>query len=192
MQVSPLQLMIPCKSSAPAKMIIFVSTLVDMLVWPEPSARMIDASSFLEQQNSPACFVSASALESQRSCCQERQRAVGAVDIFWPTWETYPSHSSACKSSRQEQVWLSRTHILTLPWPFPTGLLSLGWLCSALPLLRSHDIALSSIMTKPADWPMNNCHIFELYCWVYDWVRLCPYDSIKTEVTAMYFDLLGC
>lgn len=88
MQVSHLQLMVSNKSTAPAwMMIIFVSCLVDMLVWPEPSARMIDMSSLLGQQNSPICFVSGSALESQLSCCQESERAMGEVDVIWPSRE---------------------------------------------------------------------------------------------------------
>lgn len=66
LQVSHLQLTSQNKSAAPAQMlIIFVSILVDTPAWPEPSARMIDVSGFLGRKNSPACFVSASALESQ-------------------------------------------------------------------------------------------------------------------------------
>lgn len=57
MQVSHLQLTIQNKSAAPVWMIsVFVSSLVDMLVWPEPSARMFDVSTFLGQWNSSACF----------------------------------------------------------------------------------------------------------------------------------------
>lgn len=44
--------------------------------------RMIDMSSLLGQQNTPICFVSGSALESQLSCCQESQRAMGEVDVI--------------------------------------------------------------------------------------------------------------
>jgi len=114
---------------------------------------MIDVSHFLWQENSPACFVSASVLESQFTCCQERQRAVGAVGaaFFDQQGETYPIHCFAGRISRQEQIWLSRTHILTLLPLFPTELLYLEWLCFALPILRSCDKALRSIMTKPAD-----------------------------------------
>lgn len=63
MQVS--QLEIQYKSAAPARMgIIFLSSLVDTIVWLEPSVRMTDMSKFLGQKNRFACFFSARALNS--------------------------------------------------------------------------------------------------------------------------------
>lgn len=171
--------------------------LVAILAWSEPSARMIDVGSFLGHQKSPACFVSARALESQLSCCQERQRACRSSRYcFTNKGKRIPIIVLCAGPAGRNRFdfpgftfWPRNSVFLLLLFPLSSYL---GWQCSALLLLRSGDIALSSIMTKPADWPMNNCYWVELYCWVYGWVKLCPYDSIKTEMTAMYFDLLGC
>lgn len=102
MQVVHLQLTIQNWSVAPAWMItIFVFSLVDMIIWSEQSVRMIDMNSFLGRENILACFASNRALESQLSCCQDRQRYKGTVDTIWPTRATWPGYSSsACKSVR--------------------------------------------------------------------------------------------
>lgn len=63
-------------------MMIFVSSLVDTRVWLKPSAKMIDVSSFLGQENFVTSFVSATVLETQHACCQEGQRAEGAINTY--------------------------------------------------------------------------------------------------------------
>lgn len=73
-------------------MMIFVSSLVDTRVWLKPSARMIDVSSFLGQENIVTSFISARVLESQHACCQERQ-SWRSSKLLWPARMTYPRYA---------------------------------------------------------------------------------------------------
>lgn len=106
MQVSHLQLTIQNKSAAPVWMMsIFVSSLVDMLVWPETSARMFDMSSFLGQWNSSASF----ALPEPCKVifpATKRDRELRVADIVWPISHNV-SQSQFCMQDQQAGTGLA-------------------------------------------------------------------------------------